>query len=82
MPNAGEWNYLFKEFSEEFLAGLNNSTSALDIFTNNQVGTAVDSGTIEIPVRYMSRRIRLSQPVSKAKHRTYLDWAAAGGDRA
>lgn len=83
MSNVSQWNDIFKELSEGLLiADLNKPASAFDLFTSDQVGTAIDSGPSEIPMRYMRGSIKLSKPVSKAKHRTYLDWAASAGDRA
>ena len=75
MPNDPFTPAVLNTFTEQLTNALAQSTASFNwLFEPDEIGAVIDSGPSEIPVRYMSRRIRLSQPVSKAKRCTYLDW--------
>ena len=81
MPNGEQWEEIFKNYTTDFFDTLNKPIDFDAFFSDDNIGTVVDGGTTQIPVHYMSRRIRLQDTVSKAKHCTYLDWKPATGGR-
>jgi hypothetical protein len=71
---------MFKEVAEGIIADLNAPSSLFELFTGDNIGTLVDSGTDPVPVHNVYGRIRVQGPVSKAKRCTYLDWKPGAGD--